>query len=67
MTSWRVVQEDGFPGVWSVQKIDRDGTVSYPRNRWRGIACIDAQVICAELKNAYRLGREEIFAELLGD
>lgn len=56
VTRWDVVQEDGFPGVWSVQRIDQDGTVTYPRNRWRGISCIDAQVIAAELNNAHRLG-----------
>lgn len=59
MTRWVTVQEEGFPGVWSVQRVERDGTTSYPRNRWRGIACIDAQVICAELNHATELAREE--------
>lgn len=59
MTEWRVVQEDGFPGVWSVQKVGKDGEVTYPRNRWRGVSCIEAQVIVKELNNAHRLGRIE--------
>lgn len=71
MTSWRVVQEDDLPGVWSVVRVDADGTVSYPRNRWRGVACIDAQVIVAELTRAYEMGRADlaimVSAEGLGD
>lgn len=59
MTEWKVVQEVGFPGVWSVQKVDANGEVTYPRNRWRGVSCIDAQVICKELNDAHRLGRIE--------
>lgn len=64
MTTWRVVQEDGFPGVWSVVKVDADGTVSYPRSRWRGVACIEAQVIAEELNRAYELGKEEVRADI---
>lgn len=60
MTSWRVVQEDGFPGVWSVARVGEDGSVSYPRERWRGVSCIDAQVIVAEMTGAYELGRADL-------
>lgn len=67
MTSWRVVQEDGFPGVWSVARVDADGSVSYPQERWRGVACIDAQVIVAEMNGAYERGRQEVFAQGIGD
>lgn len=72
VVSWRVFQEDGFPGVWSVARIDAEGSVSYPRNRWRGISCIDAQVIVAELSSAYALGMADmalatVFNEGLGD
>jgi hypothetical protein len=71
VTRWVTVQEDGFPGVWSVARVERDGTTTYPRNRWRGISCIDAQVIVAELESAYEEGRaagaREVFEEALGD
>lgn len=74
MTRWRVVQEDGFPGVWSVQRVDADGSVSYPRARWRGVSCIDAQVIAEELNHAYgegwehgRADQERVFKTALGD
>jgi hypothetical protein len=71
MTTWRVVQEDGFPGVWSVQKVDGNGETTYPRNRWRGVSCIEAQVIVAELTAAYgeglREGQWKVFAESLSD
>lgn len=74
MTRWVVVrEEEGRPG-WSVQKVDQDGKVSYPRNRWCGISCIDAQVIAAELNSAYAEGMREgmqlgdiVFGQPLGD
>lgn len=71
MTEWKVVTEPGFPGVWSVAKVDSNGVVTFPRNRWRGVACIDAQVIVAELNSAFgegvREGQWKVFAERLGD
>lgn len=63
MTEWKVVTEPGFPGVWSVARVDADGVVTYPRNRWRGVSCIDAQVIVAELNSAYEAGWKEGMAE----
>lgn len=71
MTEWKVVQEPGFPGVWSVAKVDANGVVTYPRNRWRGVSCIDAQVIVAELNDAFGEGVQEgqwrVFSQGLND
>lgn len=67
MTVW-TVEKDAVG--WSVVQY-RDDERREVRSRWTGMACIDAQVIAAELNTAHRLGRieaiETMRAQVLGD
>lgn len=67
VTRWEVERDEIG---WSIV-VYRNDKRDLVRSRWTGMACIDAQVIAAELNAAHRTGRieaiEAMRSQVLGD